>query len=77
LQGKEKTNSLNFILNLEEEEKGVAEIALTHKLVQCKTQEEDSTMAYGEKVMDMNKLTSVSYVFNDGETISVPKHKKR
>jgi hypothetical protein len=34
--------------------------------VQCKTQEEDSTKAYGEKVMDINKLTSISYVVNDG-----------
>jgi hypothetical protein len=38
-----------------------------------------STMVYGDKVLDVRKLPSVSYdyVANDGETTSVVTNKKR
>jgi hypothetical protein len=34
--------------------------AVDHKPVQCKMQEEESAVAYGEKGVDKNKLTSRS-----------------
>jgi hypothetical protein len=37
-----------------------AESAVTHKLVQCKTQEEGSAVAYCELVVDKKELISES-----------------
>jgi hypothetical protein len=50
-----------------------AKNAVASKLVQSMTQEEDSALAYGEIVVDKNKLTSTSYLAIDSE-ITVPKH---
>jgi hypothetical protein len=50
-----------------------AENAMTSKL----TQEEDSTTAYGEMVVDRKELTSRSQVATDSEKITIPEHNKR
>lgn len=44
-----------------------AESVATYHLVQCKMQEEDSAVNYGDIVLDKNKLTSSSYfTINNG-----------
>jgi hypothetical protein len=41
------------------------------------TQEEGSTTAYGEILVDKKELTTRSQVVADSETASVPEHNKR
>jgi hypothetical protein len=53
-----------------------AENAETHKLVQCKTQEEDNALACCEIVVDKKELMSKSYVAVYDEALTVPKNNK-
>jgi hypothetical protein len=51
--------------------------AVNRKLVRCKMQREDRAVAYGETVVDRDKLRFISYVDTDSETVTVRKHEKR
>jgi hypothetical protein len=47
--------------------------SVTHKLVQCKMQEEERAVTYDEIIMDKHKLTSRSEVATDSEIANCSK----